>query len=137
MLFLVDSWESTMAFAISSLLVSVLLFVAIRRYKIPLQFRLLVIGLGILIGDFLVLAHYYSNNGYVGFDLFFMSLIGAGKTVSLGIPYKDIRETLTFHGETALKIVFCIFSILTPLLWCNFIMIVYFVIKTIFNNSKK
>ena len=137
MLFLVDSWESTMAFAISSLLVSVLLFVAIRRYKIPLQFRLLVIGLGILIGDFLVLAHYYSNNGDVGFDLFFMSLIGAGKTVSLGIPYKDIMETLTFHGETALKIVFCIFSILTPLLWCNFIMIVYFVIKTIFNNSKK
>ncbi|MBR1720995.1 MAG: hypothetical protein IJ727_00695 [Treponema sp.] len=137
MLFLVDRWESTMVVAISSLVVSVLLFVFIRRYKIPLQFRLLVIGVGILIGDFFILAHYYSNNANVGFDLFFMSLIGAAKTISLGIPYKDIMETLTFHGEIALKLLFCIFSILTPLLWCDFIMIVYSVVKSICNHSKK
>ena len=130
-------WVAVLVFAIFVLMLSIIGFLILCKYDIPLQIKILCIGLGILASDFIIFLHFYSLNAYSGFELIFMALIDTAKLISFSIPYKDIVETFIFHGETAIEVLFCILAILTPLIWCDFLLILFSFLKNLTNKSKK
>lgn len=131
------NWIFVMLLALLSLALSVVVFFVLRSHGNPIQICLLSIGFGILAGDFFIFAHFYSFNAYPAFELIFMSLIDTAKMISCSVDYKDIMETLVYIDGRCMKLLFCVFSILTPLIWCDFLLILFNFIKSLKESKRK
>ena len=130
-------WIAVFVIAVFILIISIIGFFILSKYDIPIQIKILSIGFGILASDFLIFLHFYSLNAYSGFELIFMAMIDTAKLISFSIAYRDIVETFIFHGETVLKLLFCILAILTPLLWCDCLLILFSFFKNLKTKDNK
>ena len=130
-------WVAVFVIAVFILVISIIGFFFLSKFDVPLQIKILCIGFGILASDFLIFLHFYSLNAYSGFELIFMAMIDTAKLISFSIPYKYIVETFIFHGETAIEVLFCILAILTPLLWCDCLLILFSFFKNLKTKDNK